>query len=222
MWRCRRAPARTTCCAAAEEERPVAAGYPAGLPAAGRQRAASRAARWMPGWYGTRTTRWRSARSAHAGRLRRRALALQLTRRRAPSPNASRAWSTPSRRNCAKAASGWWRTPARRRCCWRPARAWKRRWSRPAQGVFYGVTPITAEVVLVQQQVADLFHQQKLIPSTIRVSDNVAGQFPHRPHRPQRPGRPPVDRDGTTAAVAPRRVPLWRRRCYHAQRRAFF
>lgn len=37
----------------------------------------------------------------------------------------------------------------------------------------YGVTPITAEVVLVQQQVADLFHQQKLIPSTIRVSDNV-------------------------------------------------
>ncbi len=37
----------------------------------------------------------------------------------------------------------------------------------------YGATPVTPEVVASQQQVADLFHQQKLIPAPIKVRDNV-------------------------------------------------
>ncbi|CAG9183178.1 sulfonate ABC transporter substrate-binding protein [Cupriavidus pampae] len=37
----------------------------------------------------------------------------------------------------------------------------------------YGVTPITPEVVASQQRVADLFHEQKLIPTPVVVSQNV-------------------------------------------------
>ncbi|WP_059411457.1 aliphatic sulfonate ABC transporter substrate-binding protein [Cupriavidus basilensis] len=44
--------------------------------------------------------------------------------------------------------------------------AWLRR-------VPYGATPVTPDVVAAQQQVADLFYQQKLIPAPIQVKDNV-------------------------------------------------
>ncbi|MGA3951297.1 sulfonate ABC transporter substrate-binding protein [Ralstonia nicotianae] len=37
----------------------------------------------------------------------------------------------------------------------------------------YGVTPITPEVIAAQQQVADLFHQQKLIPRPVSVQGAV-------------------------------------------------
>lgn len=37
----------------------------------------------------------------------------------------------------------------------------------------YGVTPVTAEVAATQQCVADLFHEQKLIPTPVVVSQNV-------------------------------------------------
>ncbi|MGT2489862.1 hypothetical protein ACU4GD_03235 [Cupriavidus basilensis] len=37
----------------------------------------------------------------------------------------------------------------------------------------YGTTPVTPELVAVQQQVADLFHEQKLIPTAVKVKDNV-------------------------------------------------
>lgn len=37
----------------------------------------------------------------------------------------------------------------------------------------YGVKPITPEVVAAQQKIADVFHQLKLIPSAIRITDAV-------------------------------------------------
>jgi len=47
----------------------------------------------------------------------------------------------------------------------------------------YGATPVTPEVVAVQQQVADLFHEQKLIPTAVKVKDNVwQASFPLASH----------------------------------------
>jgi len=41
------------------------------------------------------------------------------------------------------------------------------------QRVHYGVTPVTPDIVGRQQEIADLFFQQKLIPKAVRISDRV-------------------------------------------------
>jgi len=37
----------------------------------------------------------------------------------------------------------------------------------------FGVTPISSQVIAEQQQVADAFYQQKLIPNQIHIQDAI-------------------------------------------------
>lgn len=75
----------------------------------------------------------------------------------------------------------------------------------------YGVTPITPEVIAAQQQVAALFHQQKLIPRPVSVQGAVwRASFPW-PRPTERPDdEAPVKRTGRGRDDARAGLRSWR------------